>query len=292
MLAATAGVVSGCDTAGPSSRSTPTGATTSVATNGPPHPTATTRAATTVPVAPPETPTDTVPATAQSPTVIAAQLRPYRQPPLTTVPAPAPHDTITGLAGGNGLALTVDDGTDSTVVAAYAAFLRATGIRLTFFVNGDNPSWTDNAAALRPMVESGQVQLGNHTWSHPDLRELSDSGIADELTRNATFLANTYGIDARPFYRPPFGFHNHRVDRVAAEEGYTTPTLWYGSLADSGVLSETTLLQLADTWIKPGAIVIGHANHPTVTHLFPQLVDIIRSRGLHTVTLADVYPPR
>jgi hypothetical protein len=35
--------------------------------------------------------------------------------------------------------------------------------------------------------------------------------------------------------------------------------------------------------------VVGHANLPTITHCFGQLLDIIRSRNLQTVTLNDVF---
>jgi peptidoglycan/xylan/chitin deacetylase (PgdA/CDA1 family) len=58
-------------------------------------------------------------------------------------------------------------------VAAIGQFCAATGMRLTFFANGDNDSWTINAPLLRPMVASGQIQLGNHTWSHANLPPIS-----------------------------------------------------------------------------------------------------------------------
>jgi peptidoglycan-N-acetylglucosamine deacetylase len=35
--------------------------------------------------------------------------------------------------------------------------------------------------------------------------------------------------------------------------------------------------------------VIAHANLPTITHCYPQLLDLIHSRGLQTVTLHDVF---
>jgi peptidoglycan/xylan/chitin deacetylase (PgdA/CDA1 family) len=76
------------------------------------------------------------------------------------------------------VAFTVDDGVSTEVVAAFARFCRDTGTRMTFFVNGVNASWTVNAPVLRPMVESGQVQLGNHTWSHPYLTKLADRDVA------------------------------------------------------------------------------------------------------------------
>ncbi len=38
--------------------------------------------------------------------------------------------------------------------------------------------------------------------------------------------------------------------------------------------------------------MIGHLNHPPVTHVYAQLVDIIRARQLRTVTLNDVFLTR
>jgi peptidoglycan/xylan/chitin deacetylase (PgdA/CDA1 family) len=201
-----------------------------------------------------------------------------------------PDAVISVLPGtGNQVALTVDDGTNSAVVGAYLEFVKSTGVRLTFFPNGRNPSWTDHAQTLRPLIESGQVQIGNHTWSHPDLRGLSDSDVADQITRNEAFFKNAFGVTSRPFLRPPYGFHNERVDRIAAELGYTTITMWYGSLADSSVLTADEIMANARTWLRAHRIVIGHANHLGITQAYPQLLELIRERNLQTVTLNDMF---
>ncbi|TAM89371.1 MAG: polysaccharide deacetylase family protein [Jatrophihabitans sp.] len=213
--------------------------------------------------------------------------------PTTTATPSAratPTTVISRLPGsGSEVALTIDDGTDSAVVAAYARFARDSGVRLTFFLNAVNPSWTDNAALLRPLVESGQVQFGNHTWSHPDLRTLTDSAIATQLEKNERFVKRTYGVSTKPFLRPPYGFHDKRVDRVAADQGYPVITLWWGSLGDSAILTPAQILANAHTWLLPQRIVIGHANHPAVTEVYEQLLDLIRERRLRTVTLNDVF---
>nr|WP_167109024.1 polysaccharide deacetylase family protein [Mycobacterium sp. DL592] len=190
---------------------------------------------------------------------------------------------------GDLLALTVDDGVDSEVVRAYTQLAKDTGIRLTFFVNGVYDSWRDNADLLRPLVDSGQIQLGNHTWSHPDLTTLNADDIKDQLRRNDQFLRNTYGADATPYFRPPYGNHNDIVDGIAADLGYRVPTLWSGSLADSAPVTEDYIVKMADQYFIQQNIVIGHLNHPPVTHVYPALVDIIRSRNLRTVTLNDVF---
>lgn len=73
------------------------------------------------------------------------------------------------------------------MVASLAALCRDTGIRLTFFVNGVNKSWSVNAPALRPMVDSGQIQLANHTWSHPDIARLATADVVEQIRNTARF---------------------------------------------------------------------------------------------------------
>jgi peptidoglycan/xylan/chitin deacetylase (PgdA/CDA1 family) len=224
-------------------------------------------------------------AAAMSPPTASAD--PSRSVSSGRVPAPG---VLTRLPGdGNQLALTVDDGTSTEVVAAFAQFCRDSGSRITFFVNGVNPSWSVNAPALRPMVESGQVQMGNHTWSHPHLPRLGADAVADQIRRNQTFLQNTYGVDGTPYFRPPYGEHTPEIDRVAADLGYSTITLWSGDVGDSRVINEKQLVDYATKSFQPQQIILAHANLPPITHCYGQLLDLIHSRGLQTVTLADVF---
>jgi peptidoglycan/xylan/chitin deacetylase (PgdA/CDA1 family) len=222
--------------------------------------------------------------------VIPAALLP--QPaPIERVPLPG-GGVLNKLPGdGNLLALTVDDGVNTDVVRLYTQFAQDTGVRLTYFVNGTYRSWTDNLALLRPLVESGQIQLGNHTWSHPNLTKLPVSRVAQQISRNDEFLKTTFGVDARPYLRPPYGRHNSTVDAVAADLGYTAITLWSGSLSDSTVITEDYIVQMAQRAFTGQAIVIGHLNHLPVTHVYEQLRDLIRARSLRTVTLNDVFLP-
>jgi peptidoglycan-N-acetylglucosamine deacetylase len=218
--------------------------------------------------------------------------------PAALLPPPSPSTRI-ALPGGGALtkipgegdllALTLDDGVNSEVVRAYTQLAKDTGMRLTYFVNGVYDSWTENVALLRPLVDSGQIQLGNHTWSHPDLTTLTKSQIAQQLSRNHEFLKKTYGVGAKPYFRPPYAKHNAAVDAVATDLGYTVPTLWSGSLSDSTLITEEYIVKMADKYFTPQDIVIGHLNHLPVTHVYPQLIDIIRSRNLRTVTLNDVF---
>ena len=212
-------------------------------------------------------------------------------PPALSARIKLPGGGVLNKLPGDGdlLALTVDDGVNTDVVRLYTQFAKDTGVRLTYFVNGTYRSWTDNLALLRPLVESGQIQLGNHTWSHPNLTKLPASRVAQQISRNDEFLKTTFGVDARPYLRPPYGRHNSTVDAVAADLGYTAITLWSGSLSDSTVVKEDYIVQMAQRAFTGQAIVIGHLNHLPVTHVYEQLRDLIRARNLRTVTLNDVF---
>ena len=219
-------------------------------------------------------------------------------PPLATTSAPsltptaraAVLDRIPALADGtNRFALTVDDGVSTEVLDAYVDFVVSSGIRLTFFVNGVRDSWTSVRPKLAPLVESGQVQLGNHTWDHPSVTGLSTAEITDELERNERFLTSAYGVSGRPYFRPPYGNHNQRTDEITDGLGFDRTVMWWGSLGDSSILTPAQVLAAAKQWFLPNRIVIGHANHPAVTHIYPQLTEIIRERNLQTVTLRDVF---
>ena len=212
-------------------------------------------------------------------------------PPVVATRIPLPGGGVLSSIPGDGdlLALTLDDGVNTDVVRAYTQLAKDTGVRLTYFVNGRYGSWTDNRDLLQPLVEAGQIQLGNHTWSHPDLATLPKDQVVDQLRRNHQFLMKTYGVDPRPYYRPPYGSHNPTVDAVAAELGYSVPTMWCGSLEDQNVIPESEIVKMANKYFNPQAIVIGHLNHVPVTHVYDQLLDLIRSRDLRTVTLNDVF---
>lgn len=233
----------------------------------------------------------TMAVTTGAPHAGAAPASPLSPPPDPRLRVALPGGGVLNKLPGSGdlLAWTVDDGANTDVVRLYTQFAKDTGVRLTYFVTGSYRSWSENVGLLRPLVDAGQIQLGNHTWTHPDLTKLPKSQIAEELTRTDAFLRNTYGVDATPYLRPPYGRHNAAVAAVAGDLGYRVATLWSGDLRDSALLSEDQIVRMAYQAFIPQNIVIGHLNHPPVTHVYRQLVDIIRSRRLRTVTLDDVF---
>jgi peptidoglycan/xylan/chitin deacetylase (PgdA/CDA1 family) len=188
------------------------------------------------------------------------------------------------------IALTVDDGFCADCVAGYVAFARRSGIHLTFSPNGRYAqAWAPHAAALRPLIGAGQVQIMNHTFNHPTLTRLPAGTIREELGRNEVWVNRTFETTTLPYYRPPYGRHNVEVDQVAAGEGFNRVVLWDGSYSDSELITPQFLMGQARKYLSPGVIMLGHANHPTVLGLFDQILELIKQRSLTTVTLDELF---
>lgn len=187
------------------------------------------------------------------------------------------------------IALTIDDGVSPEVVEGYCKIAKETGLRLTFFANGCYSSWKDNKKLLAPLVDSGQVVMGNHTYDHPSLTTLSDAGIVKQMSDNDKVFRKLFGKTTKPFMRPPYGYYNNHVGDVLRKEGYRGVIMWYGNIGDDQDISPKELMANAKTWFKPGKLVIGHANHPAVTHCYDKLVKLMEDRDLTSVTMADVY---
>ena len=209
---------------------------------------------------------------------------PPLKPGTAKVVSAGPHGT-------HQIALTLDDGYCAGCIAQYVAFARQSGIHMTLNPNGVfGELWTPSIVSdVRAMVANRQVQIGNHTWNHANLLPLSATAIATEIRRNEDWIGQTFGVTGRPYFRPPYGYYNQRVTQVAGELGYTTILMWNGTFGDATPETPTQIIALAEQWLQPGTIMLGHLNHPAILGLLDQIQGIIESRGLEPVTLDEMF---
>jgi hypothetical protein len=93
--------------------------------------------------------------------------------------------------------------------------------------------------------DSGQIQIANHTWDHPDIRTLTDTELVNQLDRNNRYLTGLYGVDTKPYFRPPYMGHTAATDRVCVDQGYSVITWWNGSFGDSTQITADQIRQNA-----------------------------------------------
>lgn len=214
---------------------------------------------------------------------------------FTSEPIPAhPISTIPkGPPGGRQIALTIDDGIRADVIEGYARLCEKTGMRLTFFANGCYESWRETRNLLAPLVESGQITIGNHTFDHPDIRRsnITAHQLERQILDNEKVFRNLFGsqFSMRPYFRPPYGYYDAASLRQLRDMGYTCFTLWNGTTGDDQNISSSAIMRNLTTWSQPGSIVIGHANHKGILSKFDAVHDLFEKRALSTVTIADIY---
>ena len=188
------------------------------------------------------------------------------------------------------LAWTVDDGWSTSALRAYIDLLEDhEDLRMTMFVVPRATSWKTLAKPLRALTETGRVQLANHTMTHYDLTRATDRKIKQELVLTKRYIQDNFGVNPGPYFRPPFGNINAHVIKVAADNGFTSPVLWYGSTGSGSGVSSASVLKNCQKWMTNGRIVIDHANSNATVANFASIRAILKARALQTVTLADAF---
>src|SRR5262245_33897699 len=122
------------------------------------------------------------------------------------------------------------------------------------------------------MAARGQVSICNHTWDHHDMTKLSEAQVQHELLANEQWIQQRFGVTSRPFCRPPYGAHDPRVDEMIGELGFTKVIMWNGTFGDSIVHPPEFILAQLDEYLKPGTIMLSHANHPATASVIDQII--------------------
>jgi peptidoglycan/xylan/chitin deacetylase (PgdA/CDA1 family) len=187
------------------------------------------------------------------------------------------------------VALTFDDGYCASCVARIIRTLARTGAHATIFPNGRYAtSWDPQAATIRRLVAARQLLVGNHTFQHRDARLESPATFQADLGNDESWIERTFGVTSRPFFRPPYGAFDRSTLSVAGRAGYTKVIIWSGTVADSSPRSVGYILDAIRHWARPGAIILMHANYPSTSLALPQILTLLRERGLRPVTLKEL----
>jgi peptidoglycan/xylan/chitin deacetylase (PgdA/CDA1 family) len=219
---------------------------------------------------------------------------------ITGAPVPSPTPSLPhSLAGAEWtrlptndkvVALTFDAGGNNAGVAPILKALQDAGVPATFFLTG---RWTEVYPADARKIAAA-YSIGNHTYSHPRLTDLTDAQVKDEITHAQSAIVSTTGVDPRPLFRFPYGSSDSRVLGDVHTLGYggirwTVDTLgWEGR---SNGQSAATVEQRVLNALQPGEIVLMHvgaANDGTTldADALPALISDIKSRGYRLVLVA------
>lgn len=124
-------------------------------------------------------------------------------------------------AGGDGYALTFDDGPHAQGTPAVLELLAAAGVRATFFLVGEQVR--RNPSLAREIVAAGHG-IGVHCERHRNLLRLTPAQTRHDIECAEAVIADTTGV-APGLYRPPYGVLNGAALLLARKRGWRT-LLW------------------------------------------------------------------
>jgi len=201
-------------------------------------------------------------------------------------------------ADGIDVAFTFDDGPDPELTPRLLDLLKQRDIRATFLVIGERAS--ERPDLLRRAIDDGH-EIGNHTWSHHTLAQLSKAEIERELTRTAEVISQPVR-----WFRPPNGVITGAGAQVAAAHHYDI-LMWSCSGSSHALATPPQVAAHIEHHLEHGSVIdlhdgLGRAGfsrwRATVDAMrrrramelaaLPEILARAKERGVRFVTMSEL----
>ena len=197
------------------------------------------------------------------------------------------------------VALTFDDGPDPVWTAQILSILEHYRVPASFFIVGENG--VANRQLLQRMVADG-YEIGNHSYTHPNMADDSETGIKLELNATQRLIQAYTGRSTHLFRAPYFGdAEPTTADElipalIAQQHGYAViglhvdPGDWKRPGAKA-IVDQTLAQVAAGTATRTANIILLHdgggERSQTVAAL-PGIIEGLHARGYKIVTTAEL----
>jgi peptidoglycan-N-acetylglucosamine deacetylase len=228
---------------------------------------------------------------------------------------PSPYEVNMYGSSPNKIAITFDDGPDPEWTPRILDVLKNKGAKATFFLIGAE---AQKYPGITKRVYAEGHEIGNHTFTHPDISNISKRYFEVELNLTERFFEGKLGV--KPvLFRPPYSIDQEpdtadqvRPLELAQDLGYITvgdkvdPNDWHDNPRRSAnqIVNDVlaNLPPCAPSNLACGNIILLHdggGDRRETVKALPQIIDGIRARGYEIVpvselmgkTRADIMPP-
>lgn len=184
---------------------------------------------------------------------------------------------------GKKIALTFDDGPTPGTLKIMEV-LKAAGGKATFFMMGANVE--KNPAVAKKIIEEG-FEIGNHTWSHPNLKELDKDKIRKEIVSTQEIIKKETGFTPA-FIRTPFLSYGDNTWVVLNELKLRAVD---ESIHTHDYSNKTTKEKIVDVIaenLKPGSVVLMHCWPENTLKALPEVIKHLKENGYEMVTMSEL----
>ncbi len=191
------------------------------------------------------------------------------------------------------VAFTFDDGPVGTASSATSIriqdALKSNGFNATFFYWGNKIN-SSNSAEITRAFNAG-FEIGNHTYTHPNLTSMSASQISDEYNKTSEILKSLTGLSTFLF-RPPYLSVNDTV-----KSAIPTPLIncgidskdWDNASKDAIV---NTIKTAMSNGTLNGQIVLMHETYSTTAGAMEEILPYLKQQGWQVVSVSQLFKAR
>ncbi|WP_373284202.1 polysaccharide deacetylase family protein [Priestia taiwanensis] len=160
--------------------------------------------------------------------------------------------------------------------------LKENNAHATFFLEG---RWVKKFPHLAKMIVEAGQEVGNHSYTHPNMTALSSSQLHEELTKTNDVIKAITNKDVK-WFAPPSGTHNEEVIKKVKQMGMET-IMWTADTIDWKKPSRDVLIERVMKKVEPGTIVLMHPTEATDSAL-KELIQQIREKGYDVVNISTL----
>lgn len=180
------------------------------------------------------------------------------------------------------VALTFDDGPSRNTQEVLAA-LKAGGVRATFFFVGGRAKMRETA--VRDTIAAGN-EVGDHTWSHAELRKLSFRSFDMEAGRGQRLLRAISGYKPK-LLRAQGGLIDGTDVAYAKRLGMVVVN-WNVHVGDTNKEATVESIYQAASHAPAGSIVLLHETRDETVRALPRIIAKLKARGVKFVTVSEL----
>lgn len=139
---------------------------------------------------------------------------------------------------------------------------------------------------LKKLSDSGRVEIGTHSNTHPNMSQLSKSEMALELSTSVEIIESITEKKVELF-RPPFGDYSDAVI-TAAENANLYTIQWDVDSLDWKGLTSAQIAQRVLSKCRNGSIVLMHNDGARTLEALPAIIEGLRLKGYSFKTIGDL----
>lgn len=206
-------------------------------------------------------------------------------PPLPEVPEGEPSQFVVhGDRSCKAVALTYDAGSGADGAVAILDMLKKYDLKVTFFLTG---KWAEKFPDLAKRIADEGHEIGNHSYSHPDLTKIPDDEVIKQLKDAEEAIRQATGRESRPLFREPYGAFNEHERRLVRQAGYSYSIYWDVDTLDWQFPSVETLVSRIMK-AQGGSIVLMHMNVADTAVASDEAIPQLQAKGYEIVTVSQL----